>query len=89
LKVGQWLDWQQDDAWVRGKLSWRSEVTNNCIFVNRKGMKLAEMSVNEVAALFRASQARVLEDLNTPLMDRALNAMVDALKDTEGAENPV
>jgi hypothetical protein len=89
LKVGQWLDWQQDDTWVRGKLSWRSEVTSNCIFVNRKGMKLAEMSVNDITVLLRAGQARVLEDLNTPLMDRALNAVVDALKDADGAENPV
>ncbi len=89
LKVGQWLDWQQDDTWMRGKLSWRSEVTSNCIFVNRKGMKLAEIRVNDIAALLRAGQARVLEDLNTPLMDRALNAVVDALKDTDGSENPV
>ena len=89
LKVGQWLDWQQDDTWVRGKLSWRSEVTGNCIFVNRKGMKLAEMSVNGIAVLLRAGQARVLEDLNTPLMDRALNAVVDALQDTDVSENPV
>jgi hypothetical protein len=74
---------------VRGKLSWRSEVTHNCIFVNRRGMKLAEISVNEIAALFRSGQARVLEDLNTPLMDRALNAMVDALKDSDSPEHPV
>ena len=44
LEVGQWLEWQgEEDAWVRGKLSWRSEVSSNCIFVNRKGMKVAEM----------------------------------------------
>ncbi|MGB5650446.1 MAG: DUF1631 family protein, partial [Sedimenticolaceae bacterium] len=88
LEVGQWLEWQRDDAWVRGKLSWRSEVSSNCIFVNRKGMKVAEMTVNAIAILFRAEQARLLDDLNKPLMDRALNAMLGALRDTEAAPKP-
>ena len=82
LEVGQWLEWQQADSWVRGKLSWRSQVSNNCIFVNRKGMKVAEMGVTDIAALFRSGQARILEDVNKPLMDRALDAMVGALRET-------
>jgi hypothetical protein len=44
VKIGQWIEWQGQgggDDWLRGKLSWRSEVTSNCIFVNRKGMKVA------------------------------------------------
>jgi hypothetical protein len=88
LQVGQWLEWQRDDAWVRGKLSWRSSVTDTCIFVNRKGMKVAEMTVNDIAGLFRDAKARVLEDVNTPLMDRALTAMLGALRDTEGGATP-
>jgi len=88
LQVGQWLEWQNDDAWVRGKLSWRSEVSSNCIFVNRKGMKVAEMTQNQIAILFRAEQARMLDDLNKPLMDRALNAMIGALRDTDAAPKP-
>ena len=88
LAVGQWLEWQHDDAWVRGKLSWRSEVSSNCIFVNRKGMKVEEMTVNEIAILFRAEQARMLDDLNKPLMDRALNAMLGALRETDTAAKP-
>ncbi len=89
LAVGQWLEWQgEDNAWVRGKLSWRSEVTSNCIFVNRKGMKVAEMTLNAIAILFRANKARVLEDLEKPLMDRALNAMLGALKDTAATPTP-
>ncbi len=83
LKVGQLLEWQSDDEWVRGKLSWRSEVTDNCIFVNRKGMKLAEMRLPEIAKLLREDKARVIEAADTPLMDRALDAMLDALQKTE------
>ena len=46
-------------------------------------MKVAEMTVNEIAILFRAERARPLDDLNKPLMDRALNAMLGALRDTD------
>jgi hypothetical protein len=88
LQVGQWIEWQQGEDWVRGKLSWRSTVTSNCIFVNRKGMKVAEMTINDIAILFRGESARILEDLNKPLMDRALTAMLDALRDTDGKPKP-
>ncbi|MGD1984125.1 MAG: DUF1631 domain-containing protein [Chromatiaceae bacterium] len=89
LQVGQWIEWQgEDHAWVRGKLSWRSEVTSNCIFVNRKGLKVAEITINHVAILFREARARVLEDVNKPLMDRALDAMLGALKDTAAPPSP-
>jgi len=88
LAVGQWLEWQDDDAWVRGKLSWRSEVSSTCIFVNRKGMKVAEKTLNDIAVLFRAERARMLGDLNKPLMDRALNAMLGALRDTDTTPKP-
>jgi hypothetical protein len=52
-------------------------------------MKVAEMTINDIAVLFRGDKARLMEDLNTPLMDRALNAMLGALHDTEGAAKPV
>ena len=45
------------------------------------------MLVSDIATLFRAAQARVLEDLNTPLMDRALDAMLGALHDTDASAN--
>jgi len=84
LQVGQLLEWQNDNhEWVRGKLSWRSEVTDTCIFVNRKGMKLAEMRLPQIAALLRDDKARIIDAADTPLMDRALNAMLDALKNTD------
>ena len=82
LAVGQWLEWDTDEGQLRGKLSWRSTVTENFIFVNRKGMKVGEMHLHEIAALFRRDAARVLGDVNTPLMDRALDAMLSALRDT-------
>ena len=87
LQVGQLLEWQDDSAgWVRGKLSWRSEVSESCIFVDRKGMKVGEMELRKIAALLRAGQARTIEGQARPLMDRALDAMLNALQKTEHSE---
>jgi hypothetical protein len=88
IDVGQWLEWEQDGNWQRGKLSWRSQVTGTCIFVNRKGMKVAEMHLDEIARRLGTATARLLEDVNTPLMDRALDAMLVALRETGPAADP-
>jgi hypothetical protein len=70
---------------LRGKLSWKSEVTGTYIFVNRKGMKIGEMSVADVAEMLRAERAQILEQTEAPLMERALAAMVSALKQGQQA----
>ncbi len=87
MAVGQWLEWQdRDGGSQRGKLSWRSEVTGTYVFVNRKGAKLAEMTGFSVAALLRGGNAEILDNVDKPLMDRALGAMLDVLKNTGDAD---
>ena len=45
---------------ARGIARRRSQVSSNCIFVNRKGMKVAEMTVNEISlCCFAANNARL------------------------------
>jgi hypothetical protein len=86
MAVGTWLEWVGDDGqMLRGKLSWKSEVTGTYIFVNRKGMKIGEMSVADVADLLRGERGQVLEQTDAPLMERALAAMVNALKQGQEA----
>lgn len=89
MAVGTWLDWTDDEGvQVRGKLSWRSDLSGNSVFVDRRGMKLAEMSLTDLANRLRCASARALEDMETPLMDRALGAMMDALKRTAPESRP-
>lgn len=86
MAVGTWMEWLGDDGqMLRGKLSWKSEVTGTYIFVNRKGMKIGEMSVADVADLLRNERGQVLEQTDAPLMERALAAMVNALKQGQEA----
>jgi hypothetical protein len=63
-------------------------VTGTYIFVNRKGMKVAEMSVADVAQLLRAGRASVLAAGESPLMERALAAMVNALEQSKKGAAP-
>jgi hypothetical protein len=80
LEVGSWLEWEVDEGKrIRAKLTWKSEVTGTYVFVNRKGGKVGEMTLVGLAALFRADKVQVIEEMGVPLMDRALNAMLEAL----------
>jgi len=88
LEVGQWLEWQQGERKLRGKLSWKSETTGSCVFVNRKGLKNAEMRIDELAGLLREHKAALLDDAGAPLMDRALKAMLEALRNTAPGAEP-
>jgi hypothetical protein len=80
LQVGTWLELTDEEgAVVRTKLSWRSSVSGSCLFVNRKGMKVADVTQQGLGVWLRSGKAVVLPELDVPLMDRALTSMVSAL----------
>ena len=84
LQVGTWFEIQEASGMkFRAKLSWRSMVSGTCLFVNRKGMKVVEIPVTGFASWLRVGKAVPLDDVGIPLMDRALDAMMDVLKKTE------
>jgi hypothetical protein len=86
IGVGAWVEWtSSDDKLMRGKLSWRSSITETLVFVGRKGTKLAELTQNELAELFRMEKARLLEKSSAPLLERAMTSMVDHLKKNASA----
>jgi hypothetical protein len=82
LEPGSWLEMTDGNAKIRVKLSWKSKVTDTYIFVNRKGMKAMELTASGLAKQLREGKAKRVEVSSTPIMDRALEAMLDALKNT-------
>lgn len=85
LKVGTWVEFHQDDGrQERAKLSWISPISAKYLFVNRKGLKVADKTVWALAAEFRSGRALLLEDV--PLFDRALDAIVERLKNAVSQE---
>jgi len=79
--VGAWLELEEEnDRRVRIKLSWKSDVRDAYVFVNRRGVKVLELTMAGVSRLFREGKAKTLQQVETPIMDRALDAMLETLK---------
>jgi hypothetical protein len=85
MKVGMWVEFNnaENDTKERAKLSWISPITGKYLFVNRKGLKVADKTVFALATEMRCGSTIVLEEV--PLFDRALDAIVARLK----ASHPV
>jgi hypothetical protein len=80
MKVGMWVEFHnaETDNRERAKLSWISPITGKYLFVNRKGLKVADKTVFALATEMRRGSTLVLEEV--PLFDRALDAIVARLK---------
>jgi hypothetical protein len=81
LKTGTWMDFRDSKGGTstRAKLSWISPITNTYLFTDCKGMKAGNYSIEELARLMQISRARVARE-ETPLMDRAVSAVLDSLQ---------
>jgi hypothetical protein len=78
LQPGTWLEFcLADEAMARAKLSWISPMSGRYLFVNRRGLKVADYAPYELAALLVDGHARILA--SNALFDRAMNAIVDKL----------
>ena len=78
LQPGNWLEFTLgDEAPARAKLSWISPMSGRYLFVNRRGLKVADYAPRELAALFADGHARVLAA--SALFDRAMSAIVGKL----------
>lgn len=75
LEVGDWVEFY-DAAGnsLRGKLSWQSAVSGSCLFVTRKGSRLAEKSLAALATELRCGRAQVLDKV--PVMDKAISKLL-------------
>lgn len=86
LRVSNWVEFiDANDQRERAKLSWISPISGKYLFVNRRGLKVCDMTLQGVAASIDAGTTVVLEEV--PLFDRALDAIVERLK-TDRDSNP-
>lgn len=82
LPFGTWFDFvvnQQGDV-VRRRMSWYSVITGNALFVNTRGQRAAEYTLDGLARLMASGQARVVTITRARLIDRAWQATVDTLR---------
>jgi len=86
LPFGTWIEFtinQQGDV-VRRRLSWYSLLTGNALFVNSRGQRMGEQSLDSVARLLASGQARIVASGQARLVDRAWQAAMHALRSFAG-----
>ncbi|CAD7349228.1 DUF1631 domain-containing protein [Xanthomonas arboricola] len=86
LPFGSWFEFvinQQGDL-RRQRLSWYSPMTGNALFVNQRGQKVAEHSLDGLSRLMAGGQARLLVEEKSRLIDRAWHATVRTLRNLAG-----
>ncbi|HEY9540223.1 MAG TPA: DUF1631 family protein, partial [Luteimonas sp.] len=90
MPFGTWIEFvinQQGDL-VRRRLSWFSPVTDNALFVNQRGQRVGEHSIDSLARMVAAGQARIVTAARGRLVDRAWQAAVSALRSFAGRDEP-
>ncbi len=87
LPFGTWFEFvtnQQGDV-RRQRLSWYSLITDNALFVNQRGQKLSEHSLDALARLMAHNQARIVTEDKGRLIDRAWQATIRTLRSLVGS----
>ncbi|MFZ5755671.1 MAG: DUF1631 family protein [Pseudomonadota bacterium] len=78
LEIGEWIELEDDDAEEpqQARLAWVDNDHTQFVFVNLQGMKVLDLDADSLARAFRDERARRIDDPETPLVDRGLEAMV-------------
>ncbi|PPU39452.1 DUF1631 domain-containing protein [Xanthomonas arboricola] len=86
LPFGSWFEFVINQAGDlrRQRLSWYSPMTGNALFVNQRGQKVGEQSLDGLARLMAGGQARLLVEEKSRLIDRAWHATVRTLRTLAG-----
>lgn len=79
LRVGEWLAVMLEHEIEPLKLTWIAEDSNLFVFVDRNGMKKLELEHEKLAKLILNGSANRIESLDLPVMDRAINVMLQKM----------
>lgn len=88
LPFGTWFEFvsnQQGDR-VRRRLSWFSPVTDNALFVNQRGQRVGEQSLDSLARMIAIGQAHVVTADKGRMVDRAWQSALNALRSFAGGQ---
>jgi hypothetical protein len=86
VPFGTWFEFKvnQQGESVRRKLSWFSTMTGRCLFVNQRGVRADEKTLEQLAREIVRGQASVVEAQKDSLIDRAWSAIMNTLKNFAG-----
>ena len=79
LEIGGWVEFSEPQAkTLVARLSWKSNVTGNYVFVNRQGQKVRNLSLNGLAIEMRAGRVKAIE--SSSVFDRAINTIMAKMR---------
>ncbi len=83
---GTWFDFvtNQQGNTVRRKLAWFSTITGRCLFVNQRGARSEEKSIEQLARELVSGQIRLHNNESGSFVDRAWQAIKGTLKQFSG-----
>jgi len=90
VPFGTWFEFaiNQQGETVRRKLSWYSPVTGHCLFVNQRGVRGDERSIEHLARDLVRGRVHFVAPEQESLVDRAWKAIVASLKQLAGRAAP-
>lgn len=79
---GTWFEFvvNQQGECLRRKLAWFSTVTGRCLFVDQRGARSEDRTLEQLARALVRGQARIVERESSSLIDRAWKAIADMLR---------
>lgn len=90
LEFGTWFEFVQGEETRTLKLSWFSPTTHNYMFVDHSGQRVAIKPIRLLASEMEQGRARIVpQEHDSPLVDRALNAIYRVLQRFTGRANEV
>lgn len=85
LPFGTWFEFSVSQGEkVRRRLSWFSTVTGHVLFVNHRGQKVGEHTLEGLAKAMVKGEVKVVEEEKGTLIDRAWSAVMNALRSFAG-----
>jgi len=86
LPFGTWFEFSDTPTGerVRRRMSWFSTVTGHVLFVNQRGQRVGEYTLETVSRAMASGSAHVVVAERSTLIDRAWNSIVSALKSFSG-----
>jgi hypothetical protein len=86
LPFGTWFEFKlnQQGEKVRRRMSWFSPITGQVLFVNHRGQKVGDHTLDGLAKAMIQGQVKLVEEEKGTLIDRAWNTVMSALRSFAG-----
>jgi len=84
MELGTWVEFKSPEGSKRGKLTWKCDITGEYTFMNRLYKVVADIDMGDLINRMEDGSAGIVED--TPMFDRAVNAVMNGMKNLRGTQ---